>query len=234
MGRKTRERGQPVNRFMQACRRAAGKTGLLFLLFAATVVVIHYLPNFDENALAAHVRDKGAYGVLLYILATAVGSAVGIPRQGLSFVGGYAFGALLGAAFATLGTTLGCALSFFLTRNFGKPFLPKKFAGKMEKLDAFIADAPFTMTLTVRCLPFGNNALTNVLAGMSSIPPLGFIAGSCVGYIPQNFIFSLLGSGMRVDPFWRVLIAALLFGLALTIGVVLFRRHRLADEEKKH
>lgn len=225
-----------MNRFTQACGRAAGKAGLLFLLFAAIVVAIHYLPDFDENALAAHVRDKGAYGVLLYLLATAVGSAVGVPRQGLSFMGGYAFGALAGVVLATLGATLGCAASFFLARNFGRPFMPRKFAGKMEKLDAFIADAPFTMTLTVRCLPFGNNALTNVLAGMSSIPPLGFIAGSCVGYIPQNFIFSLLGSGMRVAPFWRVLTAALLFVLALAIGAVLFRRHRasLADGEKKH
>lgn len=215
-----------MNHFLDICKRSAGKAVLVFLLLAAVVIALSYLPNFDEHALALAIRDEGAWGVFLFIVITAVGSALGVPRQGLSFAGGYAFGALFGLTFATLGTTLGCASSFFLTRRFGKPFLPVRFSARMRALDAFVADAPFSMTLTVRCMPFGNNALTNVLAGMSSIPPLGFIAGSFVGYIPQNFIFALLGSGMRVDPFWRVLVAALLFVAALGVGVLLFRRHR--------
>lgn len=210
---------------MALCKRIAGKAGILFLLCAAAAVGIHYLPGFDEHALALYVRGKGACGVLLYVLATAAGSAVGIPRQGLSFVGGYVFGAFVGVALATLGTTLGCALGFFLARTLGRPFLPRRFARRMEKFDAFIAGAPFTMTLTVRCLPFGSNALTNVLAGVSSIAPGSFIAGSCVGYIPQNLIFSLLGSGMRVDPFWRIFAAACLFVLAAGLGAMLLRRH---------
>ena len=225
-----------MNRFLEGGRRVAGKTVLVFLLLSALVVAVHYLPDFDEHALALYIRDKGARGVCLFVAVTAVGSALGIPRQALSFAGGYAFGAVCGVAFATIGTTLGCAGSFFLTRTFGKPYLPARFARRLETLDAFVSQAPFSMTLKVRCMPFGNNALFNVLAGISSIPPLGFIAGSFVGYIPQNFIFALLGSGMRVDPFWRVLTASVLFVLALGIGFVLFRRHRtLADiAEKKH
>lgn len=220
-----------MNRFWKACKRSAGKAGLLFFVFAVVVVVIHYLPNFDEDALALYVRDKGVFGVVVYIAFTAVGSALGLPRQGLSFVAGYAFGAFFGLLYATVGAALGCAMSFFITRRFGKPFLPKRFAMRMKRFDEFVSASPFTMTLTVRCMPFGNNALTNVLAGMSSIPALGFIGGSFVGYIPQNFIFSLLGSGMRVDPFWRVLASAVLFAMALGIGLFLFRRHKAAFNE---
>ncbi len=217
-----------MNKPLSIGRHAAGKMGLLFLVLAVLVVVVRFLPDFDEHALAAYIRDKGAWGVALFIGVTAAVSALGVPRQALSFAGGYAFGALFGVVYATLGTTLGCAASFFLTRRFGRPYLPERFTKRMEALNAFIAEAPFSMTLTVRCMPFGNNALTNVLAGMSSIPPAGFIAGSCVGYLPQNFIFSLLGSGMRVDPFWRVVLSAALFLLALGIGVMLYRRHRAA------
>ncbi|CAK7047415.1 MAG: hypothetical protein DELT_00886 [Desulfovibrio sp.] len=197
-----------------------------FSLLTLAVIVVRYWPNLDENALALYVRNKGVFGVLVYIAATAVGSAAGVPRQGLSFIGGYAFGALLGLTYATLGTTLGCAMSFTVMRRYGKPFLPERFARRIRRLDEFVASSPFSMTLTIRCLPFGNNALTNVLAGMTSIPAFGFIAGSFVGYIPQNLIFSLLGSGMRVDPFWRVLAAAVLFAAALALGVFLFRRHK--------
>lgn len=222
-------------RLWEQYKGLAGKTVLVFLFLAALVVALHCLPGFDEHALALHIRDKGARGILLFIAVTAVGSALGIPRQALSFAGGYAFGALLGLLYATIGTTLGCACGFFLARRFGRPFIPARFARRMEALDAFIAAAPFSMTLTVRLMPFGNNALTNVLGGLSSIPPLGFIAGSCLGYIPQNFIFSLLGSGMRVDPFWRVFVAGVLFVLAMGLGIFLFRRHRAlaAIAEKK-
>lgn len=217
-------------------RKRVGKSFFVFAVLAVIVIVIRYVPEFDEHALALSIRDEGAKGVFLFMLVTAVGSALGIPRQALSFAGGYAFGALFGLTYATLGTTLGCAGSFFCSRKFGKPFLPARFTKRMRALDAFVAEAPFFMTLTVRCMPFGNNALTNVLAGVSSIPPLGFIAGSFVGYIPQNFIFAFLGSGMRVDPFWRVLVAALLFVAASGMGIYLFRKHRASASitKKKH
>ncbi len=217
-----------MRRFLAIGGSSAVKMGLLFLLFAAAVVLGRLLPGFDEHALAMDIRDKGAWGVALFVGTTAALSAVGIPRQALSFAGGYAFGALYGVFFATLGTTLGCAGSFFLTRYVAKPFLPERLTERMEALDAFVAKGPFTMTLTVRLMPFGNNALFNVLAGVSSIPPLGFIVGSCIGYIPQNCIFALLGSGMRVDPFWRVLASAVLFVLALLLGAALYLKHRSA------
>ena len=215
-------------RFGAIGKSSAVKIGFLFLLFTAAVVLVRHLPGFDEHALAMHIRDKGAWGVVLFVGATAVLSAVGVPRQALSFAGGYAFGALYGVLFATLGTTLGCAGSFFLTRYVAKPFLSERFSRRMKALDAFVAKGPFTMTLTVRLMPFGNNALVNVLAGISSIPSLGFIAGSCIGYVPQNFIFALLGSGMRVDPFWRIFVSAVLFVLALLLGGILYLKHRTA------
>ncbi len=210
------------------------KAVLVFVLLAVAAVALRYLPGFDEHALALQIRDKGAQGIFLFIAVAAVGSALGIPRQALSFAGGYAFGALSGLLYATIGTTLGCAGGFFLARYFGNPFVPKRLARRMEPLAALLARAPFYMTLTVRLMPFGNNALTNVLAGLSTIPPMGFIAGSCVGYLPQNCIFSLLGSGMRVDPFWRVLLAAVLFVLAMGTGFYLFRRHRALAALEKH
>lgn len=224
-----------MNRFREMCRHSAGKAAVLFVALTLAVIIVHYLPDFDENALARSIRDKGMPGVALFIAVTAVGSALGFPRQGLSFAAGYAFGALYGVIFATLGTLLGCACSFFLVRRFGKPFLSLRFSKRMERVDAFVAGEPFSMTLTIRLLPFGNNALFNIVAGLSSIPPTGFLAGSLVGYIPQNLVFALLGSGMRVDPFWRVLVSAVLFVFALGIGLILYRRHKtdLPIAEKK-
>ena len=52
---------------------------------------------------------------------------------------------------------------------------------------------------------------------------LPFFLGSALGYIPQMLIFSLVGSGARVDQFWQVAIAMALFVLAAILGIVLYR-----------
>ncbi len=211
--------------------RALCKGGILFLTLAGLILLADALnlPHLDSQWVDSHIRQQGAAGIAVYVGAAALASAVGVPRQALSFLGGYAFGAALGALFATFATTLGCAGGFFYARLLGRSFVTRLFGRRMQKLNAFLARAPFSMTLVVRCLPVGNNAMTTALAGISSIPALAFIAGSCVGYIPQNLIFAVLGSGMRVDPLWRILLSAMLFVLSTALGYGLYRRHRIAQ-----
>ena len=207
------------------------KGALFFTALASVIFLVHYLdiPAFDETVIDTRIRNGGIQGILLYITMTALGSAVGIPRQMLSFLGGYAFGAAAGTLFATIGTAMGCAGGFFFARFFARNSIIKKFASPMRRLDAFLSRSPFSMTLVVRLLPIGNNALTSLLAGVTSIPARWFLAGSFLGYLPQNYIFSLLGSGIRVDPFWRVTASAVLFSIATATGYALYKRHKVSQ-----
>jgi uncharacterized membrane protein YdjX (TVP38/TMEM64 family) len=82
------------------------------------------------------------------------------------------------------------------------------------------------MTLVIRSLPVGNNAVTSLMGGLSAIPFPPFLAGSFLGYIPQHLVFAILGSGLRVDPFWRVAISAVLYLCSTAFGYLLYRRHR--------
>ena len=80
------------------------------------------------------------------------------------------------------------------------------------------------MALLVRLLPLGSNWMINIAAGVSSVGKWPFLLGSALGYIPQMLVFSLVGSGTRVDQFWQVAIAMALFVLAAVLGVVLYRK----------
>ena len=202
-----------------------------FFTLAGIILLAHALDvaHMDAAWFDANIRRHGNWGIVLYIGLAAVGSACGIPRQALSFLGGYGFGILYGTVWTTLGTTAGCALGFFYARLLGRSFISRLFARRIARLNAFLSSSPFTMTLVIRSLPVGNNALTNLLGGLSSISATGFIAGSCIGYIPQNLIFAILGSGMRVDPFWRTAIATLLFAASSVVGYMLYRRHKIAQ-----
>ena len=139
-----------------------------------------------------------------------------------------------GQALAVLATLVGCMLSFYYARFLGRDLIAGRFPGKVKRVDDFLSENPFSMTLLIRFLPFGSNLITNLAAGVSTVPGLPYFAASAVGYLPQTLIFALIGTGMKVDPMANIGLAAGLFVLSGILGVYLYRRHRhgkVLDEE---
>lgn len=179
---------------------------------------------FEREWIDAHVRGHGLPGYELFLLAGTLITAIGLPRQAVAFFGGYAFGFAQGVLLGTLAALGGCLLSFYYARLFGRSLVQRLFPNRLARFDAFVRDRPFTMTLLVRLLPVGNNLVTNLVAGVSRIPRLAFFAGSFVGYLPQNLVFALAGSGLTVAPVWRIGLSLVLFVVSGLLGVHLYRR----------
>jgi uncharacterized membrane protein YdjX (TVP38/TMEM64 family) len=208
--------------------------GKLLLLAGGLVVAGLLLRDlgavFGTDWADRNIRDQGHWGEAVFILAGAAATAAGIPRQGVAFLGGYAFGAVAGTGLALAAQLLGCALSFGWARLVGRGWAERRLAGRfgrrLRPLRDVLADNPFGATLALRLLPLGNNLALNLLAGMAGIAALPFLAGSALGYLPQTLVFALLGKGVRVDGAWQLgLSAALLLG-SIGIGFWLLRRHR--------
>lgn len=186
-----------------------------------------------QGLLEPGVLDRllGLWGLprgLTFVVLGAAACAVGVPRQVVAFAGGTAFGALLGAQLALLAMLLGAAASFFYARAIGREWARRRLKGGFARLDRFLAENPFTATLTLRLLPVGNNLALNLLAGLSGIPALPFFAASALGYVPQTVVFSLLGKGVRVDGAVQIAVGVALFVVSGALGLVLLRRHRQA------
>lgn len=182
--------------------------------------------HFDETWIDSEVRGRGLAGLALFVAMGAMGTGIGLPRQIVAFLGGYAFGFVEGTALALLATVLGCIGSFTYARLLGRSVVKRRFAGKIARVDAFLKENPFSMSLLIRLLPVGNNLITNLLAGVSSASMIGFVGGSALGYIPQMAVFALVGSGIEVDTTFRVSLSAALFVASGAIGVTLYRRYR--------
>ncbi|MBT6095976.1 MAG: TVP38/TMEM64 family protein [Rhodospirillaceae bacterium] len=203
------------------------------LAFLASLVAIGFLIQamqldsfLDKAWIDTEIRGRGLTGELLLVGIGAVFVAVGLPRQIISFLAGYGFGLAEGLAIALAATTIGCVITFFYARFMGRDLVARKFPGKIRRIDAFLADNPFTMTLLIRFLPAGSNLLTNLAAGVSSVSAVAFIAGSAFGYIPQTAIFALVGSGISVDPVWRIGLSIVLFLASGVLGIHLYRKYR--------
>ncbi len=208
------------------------KGAFVFLGLAAAIALLRLSGLHDALDTAwvdANIRDHGFSGLALYLGVGCLLTAVGMPRQVVGFLGGYAFGAALGTVWGTLATAMGCVVTFYYARLAGQSFVARRFSRRVAKINAFLGRDPFTMSFIIRCLPVGNNMLTNLLAGVSAIPALPFFAGSAAGYVPQTFIFALLGSGVRVSPELRTTASAVLFVVSSLLGYLLYRRYRVDD-----
>ncbi|NVJ90330.1 MAG: VTT domain-containing protein [Methylocystaceae bacterium] len=199
--------------------------GLVFLCSLAGAAFI-LSKGMDKSWIDTYVRGQGLKGWLIFVSAGGVLAAVGFPRQVLAFLGGYAFGLLKGTTIAVLATGVGCVITFSYARVLGRGFVQRKFPRKIKRIDDFLSEFPFSMTLLIRLLPAGSNVATNAAAGVSRVHPFPFILGSLIGYIPQSVVFALAGSGVEVDPQWRITLSVILFIVSGLLGVYLYRKYR--------
>jgi uncharacterized membrane protein YdjX (TVP38/TMEM64 family) len=180
----------------------------------------------NEAWIDSHIRGHGAAGTLLFLAMGTIFTAVGLPRQVIAFLAGYAFDLTLGTFYGALATLLGCAVTFIYARVFGRGVLSAKLGARARRFDAFINEHPFSMTLLIRLLPVGSNVLTNLAAGISGVRITPFLAASFVGFLPQTLVFALVGSGVNVSQGLRIGGAIVLFLASGVLGGYLYHRHR--------
>ena len=182
--------------------------------------------SVNEAWIDARVRGHGVNGALLFLLMGGLFTAIGLPRQIIAFLGGYAFSVGLGTLLGALAALLGCMLSFAYARFFGKGLLHERLGERAGRFDRFIHDHPFSMTVLIRLLPVGSNLLTNLAAGISSIRSVHFFSGTLLGYLPQTLVFALVGSGVHIAPTLTLALAIGLFLISGALGVWLYRHFR--------
>lgn len=198
------------------------------LLLIAVIAIIAWLLGdlLDKTWIDTHIRGHGLNGQLFFLALSTVFIAAGLSRQFVAILAGYGFDFLYGLVLVELASMLGCILAFYYARWFGTNMVAHQYPDKIRKVDDFIEQDPFTKTLLIRLLPVGSNLLVNLAAGISKISLLPFLAGSALGYLPQNIVFTLVGSGINVDPALRFTLGAALFIVSGLLGMVLLRRQR--------
>jgi uncharacterized membrane protein YdjX (TVP38/TMEM64 family) len=216
-----------------ALRWPAPRALLRGLVLIATLVLVGFLIEglglrgaLDAGWVDAQVRGKGLSGDALFVLVGAVAIGIGLPRQAVCFLGGYAFGFAEGLGWSMLASMIGCCGAYFYARFMGRGPVAARFPDRIAQVDSFLAGNTLSMTLLLRLLPIGSNLLTNLAAGVAAVAALPFFAGSLLGYLPQTVVFTLLGSGIQVDPLFRIGASVILFLASGGLGVWLFRRYR--------
>ena len=216
----------------QADTAAPGPAGGALLKGAcllAGLLAVGYAARLLGTGLLAHAAPtwRGA-GAL--VMAGALLSAAGVPRQAVAFAGGYAFGAWQGGTLALLAQMLGCVADFWFARSVARDWATRRMTGRLALLNRRLSAQPFTASLTLRLLPVGNNLALNLLAGVSAMPAWPFLAATLLGYLPQTLVFALAGSGVHVDRGYQIGLAGALFAASALLGFLLLKASKVGGD----
>jgi uncharacterized membrane protein YdjX (TVP38/TMEM64 family) len=158
-------------------------------------------------------------------------TSIGLPRQVAAFSCGYIFGITAGTLIATLAATLGCVLTLVIAKTFFRTKILTTYPEKLNSVSVFFSTHTFSKALIIRLLPAGSNFLTNILAGIANVKVTPYVTGTCVGFVPQMLIFSLLGAGVKVGEQQQILLSVVLLIIALVFGYGLYKKENAVNKK---
>jgi len=201
---------------------------LAVLLLVVIIVIAISVPEewIPVRQWALRLESAGAVGIIVFLLAAALATSVGLPRQMVAFTGGLAYGLLPGVALSLLAALCGCHLTVQVSRLLLRRQVERRYPAVIEKLTRLLQHDTFIKVLVLRLQPLGTNLLTNVCIGFTDVSYRKFLLASGVGYIPQMLVFSLIGAGVRVGETTQGLISGVLVLISVFLGLGLYVRHK--------
>lgn len=165
-------------------------------------------------------------GIVLLFIILMLGTSIGLPRQVVAFTAGFILDIVTGTLLATLASVGGCIITLFSAHYLLSEKIQNKYHKQCLYLANFLAQDTLLKTLIIRFIPAGNNLITNMIAGIISINRKAFILGSAIGFLPQMFIFSLMGNGVKIGNEQQLLFSFALLTLSIVLSVYLYRKNK--------
>jgi len=197
------------------------------VLACLVIAVIYKMASLgkdaDPVAIEQWLTAQGLLGWPLLVVGGVLLMLVGFPRQIVAFIGGGLLGVTAGTLLSTAMAAIACATTFLTARYFLQSWVKRRFPGVVAKLHPLLAGKPYTATLAIRLLPVGSNAITNIVAGASTIKGRAFVSASALGYVPQMLTFALMGQGMEQMSSWQISVSLSLLVCSVLLGAHLYR-----------
>lgn len=196
----------------------------LLLAVAGCSLLVYFTPLKHWLSEDQHVRSwlaaTGRAAPAVFVAATALLTAVGIPRLLLCSLGGLVFGFAGGFLWSHLGTVTGAYITFLFARWSGREFLLRKYP-RLQGLSQPLEKRGWLSVLLIRQLPV-SGLYNDILLGLSTVGHRDFWVGTAVGFLPLGVTATLIGSGavqadMAKTAQYLGLAACLFLGLTVSL-----------------
>lgn len=212
----------------------------LLLSFIVAMFVLARVFNLGDQLgeLRHWIQSKGVLGIIVFILLYTVGAVAVFPGAAFTLAGGAIFGSLQGIVFVSIGSTLGAASAFLVSRYFARETVVHWFSKneKFQRLDLLIerhGAIIVAMTRLVSIVPYN---LLNYAFGITRVPFGIYIFWTWLCMLPVTIllvvgadaaIIGITGGGVP----W-VLIGVLTAVFLILIVLIHTARRKLKEREE--
>lgn len=191
----------------------------------------------DPDTFRERTDGMGLLGRLLFVFLTALQVVLAVlPGQVFTLTGGYCFGVLWGTALTTLGTLIGSAIAFLLSRIFGlravTSFYPEEklqnlfFLKESKRQDLF--------TFLFFLIPGIPKDMMTYFMGLTQMKLPKFLLLSMLGRFPGILITVLGGAAIQTKNIILIIVSIALIAILLLIGSYFYRKkHSLENRDEK-
>ncbi|RMH60772.1 MAG: TVP38/TMEM64 family protein [Zetaproteobacteria bacterium] len=159
---------------------------------------------FSLDALAQHraqlLRWTSQFGWLAPLTYMALYVAVvafSVPGATvMTLAGGFLFGAVMGAVYASTGATIGAALLFLAARGALSAWLKRRVGERLHRLRQGFEHHAFSYLLMLRLIPLFPFFVVNLVPAFSGMRLRDYVLATWLGVMPAAFVYALAGSGM--------------------------------------
>lgn len=220
-------------------KRVPSIIGILVLLSACAWAgwLLYEGGHLSRSGLVALAERSGPWAPLilmgLMVLAVVIGP---IPTVPISIASGVVFGALPGFLYAMVGALCGAAISFWIARIIGQPFMQRFFKGHIAFCETCSTRLLFWVVLGARLVPVVSFALVSYGAGLTAIRPLAFLLATAIGMVPMTILYVAVGASLTVAPLTAAIGGAVVVGLTLALPPLVehFNPMGLHDRLRQH
>ncbi len=197
--------------------------GVLAIGGASGVIMLELLTgDIDVEAVREWIRDLGAWGPILLITVLAVAMVIApIPNPPFMIAAGIAWGTFLGVVYAVIGQLIGSAIIFFISRKFGRRFIPRLIGSAgAERVDKLAKEMGPQVVFWWRMMPVSFD-FAAYAAGLTGMSFRLFITLVFLGSIVPTTVVVAFGDSFGKS--WEAqLVTAGMIVVALTVPATIF------------
>ncbi len=194
--------------------------GIAFLIPPLREAIIDSVRG-DTAAVRAHLRELGAWGVLLVAALAMVHVVIWYPAEILDAAAGFVYGFWLALPMIMVFWVVSGLLAYYVGAHAGRPVI-HRFAGaeRFERLESAVHGGGATLLLAIRLIPIIPFSLFSMAAGAARVPLWRFTWTTLLGYLPITAIFVYLGSQLEtLSPTDPLLWLSALVLIAMLLGI---------------
>lgn len=144
------------------------------------------------------IQSKYYLSILIFIGLYVFSTALSIPGALiLTMMGGYLFGAFLGALFSLIGAIVGASILFIAARGAFGELLKPKIGSSIERMRNELTKNAFFYLLFLRLTPVFPFFVVNIAPAFLNISFSKYFFASFLGMIPGAAVYALMGSGLN-------------------------------------